>query len=86
MDTERDFLFGVVAFQRGRVDADYLAETCASWAAQPTLPLADMLVNRGRMTDEQRTEVEKAVARELATHGDDPGRRWRRPSTDGPWR
>ncbi len=71
MDTERDFLFGVVAFQKGAVDADYLAETCASWAAQPTLPLADMLVNRGRMTAEQRTEVEKAVACELATHGDD---------------
>ena len=72
MDTERDLLFGVVAFQSGAVDADYLAATCASWVAQPTLPLADLLVDRGRMTDEQRTEVERAVARELATHGGDP--------------
>ncbi len=72
MDTERDLLFGVVAFQSGAVDADYLAETCANWVAQPTQPLADLLVDRGRMTDEQRIEVERAVARELATHGGDP--------------
>ena len=29
MDTERNLLFGVVAFQNGTVDADRLAETCA---------------------------------------------------------
>jgi eukaryotic-like serine/threonine-protein kinase len=71
VDTERDLLFGVVAFQSGAVDGDHLAETCASWINQPTLPLADLLVNRGRMTDEQRSEVEQAVARELASHGGD---------------
>ena len=31
MDTERNLLFGVVAFQSGAVDADRLAETCAAW-------------------------------------------------------
>jgi serine/threonine protein kinase/Flp pilus assembly protein TadD len=71
VDTERDLLFGVVAFQSGAVDGDHLAETCASWVSQPTVPLADLLVNGGRMTDEQRSEVEKAVAQELATHGGD---------------
>jgi serine/threonine protein kinase len=71
VDTERDLLFGVVAFQSGAVDADYLAETCASWVAQPTVPLADMLVSRGQMTDEQRAEVERTVARELQSHGGD---------------
>ncbi len=72
MDTERNLLFGVVAFQNGAVDADGLAETCAAWASEPTRPLADLMVDRGLMTDEQRTEVEKAVAQELATHGGDP--------------
>jgi eukaryotic-like serine/threonine-protein kinase len=71
VDTERDLLFGVVAFQSGAVDGDQLAETCASWINQPTVPLAELLVNRARMTAEQRSEVEKAVAHELATHGDD---------------
>ncbi len=72
MDTERDLLFGAIAFQSGAVDADYLAETCENWVADSTVRLADLLVNRGKMTDEQRTEVENAVARELASHGDDP--------------
>ena len=72
MDTERNLLFGVVALQSGAVDADGLAETCAVWASEPTQPLADALVDRGLMTDEQRSQIEETVARELASHGDDP--------------
>ncbi|MGP0069382.1 MAG: protein kinase domain-containing protein [Isosphaeraceae bacterium] len=72
MDTERNLLFGVVAFQNGAVDADRLAETCAQWVSDRTQPLADMMVDRGLITDEQRTEVEKAVSQELASHGGDP--------------
>ena len=53
MDTERNLLFGVVAFQNGAVDADRLAETCAAWVSEPTQPLADLFVDRGLMTDEQ---------------------------------
>src|SRR5262249_18913089 len=71
MDTERSLLFGVIAFQHRAVDADRLAETCAAWVAEPTVPLADLLVDRGLMTDEQRTEVEKVVEHELAMHGGD---------------
>jgi eukaryotic-like serine/threonine-protein kinase len=72
MDTERSLLFGVVAFQNGAVDADRLAETCTDWAAEPTLPLAELLVDRGFLTLEQRTEVEKVVESELNAHGNDP--------------
>src|SRR4051794_21536513 len=72
MDTERNLLFGIVAFQNGAVDAQGLAETCAAWTAEPTLPLATLMVDRGFMTDEQRTAVEHAVEQELAAHGGDP--------------
>jgi eukaryotic-like serine/threonine-protein kinase len=72
MDRERDLLFGVVAFQNGAVDADGLAETCAAWLKEPAQPLADLLVGNGFLTAEQRTDVEKIVARELASHGGDP--------------
>ena len=72
MDTERNLLFGVVAFQNGTVDADRLAETCAAWVEEPSQTLADLFVDRGLMTDEQKTEVEKVVARELEAHGGDP--------------
>ncbi len=72
MDNERNLLFGVVALQSGAVDADGLAETCAAWAAEPTQPLADLMVDRGLMTDEQKTQVMEAVQVELASHGGDP--------------
>jgi eukaryotic-like serine/threonine-protein kinase len=72
MDADRDLLFGVVALQKGAVDADRLAETCAVWVTAPTLPLADLMVDRGLMTDEKRIELEKVVALELEAHGGDP--------------
>ena len=71
MDTERNLLFGVVAFQNGAVDADRLAETCAAWVEQPSQPLARLFVDRGLMTDEQKTELEKVVSHELDAHGGD---------------
>ena len=72
MDTERNLLFGVVAFQNGMVDADRLAETCAAWVEEPAQTLANLFVDRGLMTDEQKTELEKVVTRELEAHGGDP--------------
>jgi serine/threonine protein kinase/Tfp pilus assembly protein PilF len=71
MDTERNLLFGVIAFQNGAVDADRLAEAYAEWVTEPTQALADLFVDRGCMTDEQRSELEKVVAEELAAHGGD---------------
>ena len=72
MDTERDLLFGVIAFQNGAVDADCLAETCTAWAAKSSASLADHFIDRGLITVEQRSEVERTVAQELEAHGGDP--------------
>ena len=41
-------------------------------STEPSQPLADLFVDRGLMTDEQKTEVEKVVAHELEAHGGDP--------------
>jgi eukaryotic-like serine/threonine-protein kinase len=71
MDTERNLLFGVVALQSGAVDADRLAETCADWVSKPAQELADLFVDRGLVTDEQKTAIEQVVARELESHGGD---------------
>jgi serine/threonine protein kinase len=70
MDTERNLLFGVVAFQNGVVDSDQLVEAAMAWASRPTRPLADLCVEHGLMTVEQKVEVELLVARELKAHGD----------------
>jgi hypothetical protein len=72
MDTQRDLLFGLLAYQKGVIDADCLAETCAGRIADRTVPLAETLVNQGVLTVEQRVQLEDAVREELAAHGGDP--------------
>ena len=72
MDTRAQLALRRRGAPKRPVDADGLAETCAAWASEPTLPLAELMVDRGLMTDEQRSQVEETVARELASHGDDP--------------
>jgi len=71
MDTNRDLLFGLVAFQKGVIDADRLNETCAAWNGKAAIPLADRLVDRGWMTVEQKTELECILTEELKAHGGD---------------
>ena len=71
MNTQRDLLFGMVAFQTGAVEADRLAETCAEWSADRTVPLADRLVDRGCLTIEQKSLVDSLVAEKLKNHGGD---------------
>jgi serine/threonine protein kinase len=72
MNTERNLLFGVAALQNGAVDADRLAETCTAWIEESSQSLASHFVNRGLMTDEQKTELEGLVTHELEAHGGDP--------------
>jgi tetratricopeptide (TPR) repeat protein/tRNA A-37 threonylcarbamoyl transferase component Bud32 len=72
MNIERDLLFGVLAFQGGAVDADGLAEACTAWADEKSLPLADLLVSRGLITDQQRMAIEDLVVSEIDAHGGNP--------------
>jgi serine/threonine protein kinase len=71
MESDRNLLFSVLAFQRGAIDADRLAETLAETAADVTLSLPEQMVDRGWLTVEQKTELEQALDQELKTHGDD---------------
>jgi hypothetical protein len=71
MDTDRHLLFGVLALQADLIDADRFARACADWAAGKDRALADLLVERGWLSPEDRADVEKLVARKLKKHGGD---------------
>ncbi|QEH31636.1 Serine/threonine-protein kinase PknD [Aquisphaera giovannonii] len=71
MGQERDLLFGVLAFQKGLIDADQLAATCAMDGAGLGT-VADRLVGRECLTVEQRADLEREVDREVETCGGDP--------------
>jgi serine/threonine-protein kinase len=70
MDTDRNLLFGVLALQADLLDAAQFAEACSAWAGRKEVPLADLLVQRGWLTDEDRSHVEYLLRRSLRKHGD----------------
>jgi eukaryotic-like serine/threonine-protein kinase len=70
-DTDRDLLFGVLAVQAGILDADRFAEACSGWAARNEKPLADLLVERGLLTAEDRSLLLALLARNIEKHAGD---------------
>jgi serine/threonine-protein kinase len=73
MDTDRNLLFGVIAFQVDLLDAAQFAEGCNAWAARRNTALADVLVERGWLTAVDREHVEWLLERKLKKHGNDAG-------------
>jgi PAS domain S-box-containing protein len=71
MDTDRNLLFGVLALQLDLLDRDRFVEACAAWATRKGTPLADFLVERGWLTPEDKTDVERLLQRNLTRHGGD---------------
>jgi tetratricopeptide (TPR) repeat protein/tRNA A-37 threonylcarbamoyl transferase component Bud32 len=71
MSTDENLLFGVLALQADLLDAPRFAEACSAWAARKEGPLAELLVERGWLTAEDRADVEKLVRRKLRRHGGD---------------
>jgi tRNA A-37 threonylcarbamoyl transferase component Bud32 len=69
--TDRNLLFGVLALQADFLDAAQFAEACSAWAGRKGTPLADLLVERGLLTAEQRNLVDLLLRQKLKKHGGD---------------
>src|SRR5205085_1371552 len=72
MSTDRNLLFGVLALQADFLDVGQFAAACSEWAGRKDTPLADLLVERGWLTDEDRAHVEYLLRRKLKKHAGDP--------------
>jgi serine/threonine-protein kinase len=71
MDTDRNLLFGVLALQTDLLTPARFAEVCSAWALRKDTPLADLLVERGWLTAEERGHVEFLLGRKLEKHKGD---------------
>jgi tetratricopeptide (TPR) repeat protein len=71
MNTDRNLLFGVLALQADLLDPARFAEACTAWSARKDTPLADLLVERGWLTPEERGHMEFLLGRKLKKHGGD---------------
>src|SRR5947209_9521700 len=72
MDTDRNLLFGVLALQADLINGQQLAEACITWTARKTVPLADLLVERGWLTPTDKADIERLLRRKLHKHSGDP--------------
>src|SRR5262249_31840262 len=68
MDTARTLLFGVLALQADLIDPECFARACTLWSAQRATPLADLMVQQGWLTPEDRADVERLLERKLKKH------------------
>jgi WD40 repeat protein/tRNA A-37 threonylcarbamoyl transferase component Bud32 len=71
MSADLNLLFGVLALQADFLDAQQFAAACSEWATRKDSPLADLVVERGWLTPEDRADVERLLERKLRKHGGD---------------
>jgi serine/threonine protein kinase len=71
MDTDRNLLFAVLALQVDLLDRDRFVRACTLWAAHKDRPIADLLIDQGWLTPDDRADVERLLARKLKKHGGD---------------
>ncbi len=71
MVADRHLLFGLLALQNGIVNQGQLVAAFQAWTLDKSRSLADHLVERGDIDDEDRAAVERLAARHLKRHGGD---------------
>jgi serine/threonine-protein kinase len=71
MAAERHLLFGLLALQIGIINQGQLVAAFQAWTLDRSRSLADHLVERGDLDDEDRAAVDALAARHLKRHGGD---------------
>ncbi len=72
MSVEQNLLFAVLAFEDELIDLQQLTAACRAWAGDKSKPLADLLVERGWISAEDRAFLDRKADRKLAKHQNDP--------------
>ena len=65
MQTDRNLLFGVLAFQDEYIDLAQLAAICRAWASDKSRSIPQLLVERQWLSEQGRDELERKVERKL---------------------
>lgn len=66
---EGNLLFGLLAFQNGLIDQVKLVTVFQAWTLNKDKHLADCLIERGDLDDDDRAAIDSLVARHLKRHG-----------------
>lgn len=71
MDTQTNLLFGVLALQVDLINNDQFTEVCTRWSTRKNVSLADLLVEFGWITPEDKEDVDRLLVRRMKKHGED---------------
>jgi serine/threonine-protein kinase len=70
-DSDRNLLFGVLALQADLIDEGQFVEACTVWASRKQSSLAELLCERGWISDQDRRDLDRLFERKLKRHGND---------------
>jgi tetratricopeptide (TPR) repeat protein len=70
-DSDVNLLFGVLALQADLIDGERFVQACTLWAARKDRPLGALLVEQGWLSEQDRADVERLLARKLRRHKGD---------------
>ena len=71
VDTDRNLLFGVIALQSDLIDTRQFVDACTLWSSRKTSSLAEVLVQQGWLSEEDRRHVEYLLERRLQKQSGD---------------
>jgi serine/threonine-protein kinase len=71
---ERNLLLGMLALRNDFISPDALVAALNAWAQSKATPLADILIEQGRLRRDDCALLESLVRRHLELHADDPRR------------
>jgi tetratricopeptide (TPR) repeat protein/tRNA A-37 threonylcarbamoyl transferase component Bud32 len=83
MSSDHNLLFAVLALQADLLDQSRFVEACSLWASRKGTPLADLLVERGWLTEQDRADVQRLLERKLQKHQGDARASLAEVTTDG---
>jgi serine/threonine-protein kinase len=71
LSPDHNLLFAVLALQADLIDRDQFVQVCTLWSAQKVTPLAELLVQQGWLTPQDRSDVDKLLDRKISKHHGD---------------
>jgi len=71
MERDRNLLFGILAVQLKGLSPAQMAATAAAWLADPSVPLAQRLVEQHLLTERDRVLLERLADEAIRAHGGD---------------
>jgi serine/threonine-protein kinase len=69
VEADRNLLFGILALQNGLIEQADLVAAFQSWSKERSRPMAQVLVERRALTEDDRSMLEGLVRRHVEKHG-----------------